>query len=272
MSSTPHSVAVPILEVQDLTLLRGKQKVLDSVSFSIQAGSFVAVLGGNGAGKTSLFRVILGLESLKTGQVRVLGQEVKPGKASIGYMPQMRELVAGQFKGWNMVAAAFRGGVCGLPWYNQMCCAQVNAALAAVDALDLAHRPIATLSGGQQQRLMLAQAFLDDPRLLLLDEPLASLDHARRRDTVQRIYTYARTKEMTVLLSTHDMTPLQGFIDYILYLVDGRALLGRVEEVMTAQALTALYGTPVEVVQAGGHLFVVTKEGGDTLHSCACVG
>lgn len=262
----------PMLQACSLTVLRGGHKVLDSVSFDIPAGSFVGVLGGNGAGKTSLFRAILGLEALAGGQVLVGGQIRLPGRNPVGYMPQMRGLVAGQLSGWHMVATALDGAAWGLPWYGKGARSKVDAALAAVDAQDLAHRPVASLSGGERQRLLLAQALLNDPRILLLDEPLASLDPARMRDTVRRIHALAQARGLTVLMSTHDINPMQGFMDHVLYLAQGKALLGTVDEVMTTHALTALYGAPVEVVQAGGRLFVVAEGGGDTLHSCDCGG
>ncbi|MBO1325236.1 ATP-binding cassette domain-containing protein [Acetobacter sp. TBRC 12305] len=267
----------PALQASGLSVMRQGRLVLDSVSFSVPAGSFVGVLGGNGAGKTTLFRAILGLEAASHGTICIEGHPAgqkggHAGRAGIGYMPQLRRLVAGQLSGWHMVAAALGGGRPGLPWYGRAARARVDAALDAVDARGLAHRPLAALSGGERQRLLLAQALLDDPRILLLDEPLASLDPARMRETARRIYDLARARGLTVLMSTHDINPLQGFMDHVLYLAHGKALLGPVEEVMTTSALSALYGAPVEVIHAQGRVFVVAEGGGDTLHSCDCAG
>ena len=262
----------PILEAHDLSIVRDGRRILDSVSFSIPTGRFVAVLGGNGAGKTTLFRAILGLDAPSHGGVRVAGHPTRPGQSAIGYMPQSRQMVAGQISGWHMVASALRGQRWGLPWHTPQARAQVNAALAAVDAQALATRPVASLSGGERQRLLLAQSVLDSPRLLLLDEPLASLDPARMRQTARRIHDLARQRGLTVLISTHDINPLEGFMDSVLYLAHGKALLGSVDEVMTTPALSALYDAPVEVVRAQGRLFVVAEGGGDTLHACDCTG
>ncbi|MFT9257850.1 MAG: metal ABC transporter ATP-binding protein [Acetobacter sp.] len=271
-----HAAPTPALEVCGLSVMRQGRLVLDSVSFEVPAGSFVGVLGGNGAGKTTLFRAILGLEAAVAGTVRVEGRagghHARGAQAGIGYMPQMRRLVAGQLSGWHMVAAALGGGVPGLPWYGRAARARVDAALHAVDAGALAHRPLASLSGGERQRLLLAQTLLDDPRILLLDEPLASLDPARMRETARRIHDLARARGLTVLMSTHDINPLHGFMDHVLYLAHGKALLGPVDEVMTTPALSALYGAPVEVIHARGRVFVVAEGGGDTLHSCDCAG
>ncbi|MCI1244292.1 MAG: ATP-binding cassette domain-containing protein [Acetobacter fabarum] len=263
-------MSTPAIEAGQLSVSYGGRRVLDQVSFAIPPGSFVAVLGGNGAGKTSLFRAILGLTTPEQGYVRVEGQSFGKGRMPVGYMPQMRRMVAGQLNGWHMVAAALQGRAWGLPWCSASARAEVNAALDAVDAQDLAMRPVMSLSGGERQRLLLAQALLDQPRILLLDEPLASLDPARMRETTRRIYDLARERGLTVLFSTHDINPLMGFMDHVLYLAHGKALLGSVDEVMTTPALSALYGAPVEVVRADGRLFVVADGGADTLHCCDC--
>ncbi|KDE19570.1 iron transporter [Acetobacter aceti 1023] len=260
------------VQVSGVTLLRQQRPVLDNISFTIPAGSFVGVLGGNGAGKTTLFRTLLGLEKPSAGQIWIEGQPTQKGRMSIGYMPQVRGMVAAQLSGWSMVAAAQQGWKWGLPFYNEKARADIDAALAAVDAQDLASCPVGSLSGGERQRLMLAQALLDNPRILLLDEPLASLDPARMRETAERIYALAQARGMTVLMSTHDINPLMGLMDHVLYMAHGKAVLGRVEDVMTTQTLSAFYGAPVEVVRAGNRLFVVAEGGGASLQSCMCVG
>ncbi|MCG0997942.1 metal ABC transporter ATP-binding protein [Acetobacter persici] len=269
----PHGGRAPeSICLKDVTLARGGRVVLSQISLAIPQGSFVGVLGANGAGKTTLFHALLGLEPAVQGTLSVNGQPVRRGNRAVGYMPQMRKLVGGQFTGWSMVASALHGQRWGLPWYCRAGRAAVDAALAAVDAQDLAQRPVSALSGGERQRLLLAQTLLDDPSVLLLDEPLASLDPARMRETVERIHTLARTRKMTVLMSAHDINPLLGMMDHVLYLARGRALLGTVEEVITTKALTALYGAPVDVVRAGGRVFVVAEGGGSALQEHDCGG
>lgn len=262
----------PALEVSHVTLARGGQVVLHDVSFAVPKGSFVGVLGANGAGKTTLFQGLLGLTPASKGIMRIHGSPVHRGNAAVGYMPQMRKLIGGQLRGWSMVAAARKGQKWGLPWCGRVGRAAVDAALAAVDAQDLARKPVEALSGGQRQRLLLAQALLDDPTLLLLDEPLASLDPARMRETALRIQALAQSRNMTVLMSAHDINPLMGVMDHVLYLARGKALLGTVDEVITTEALTALYGAQVDVVRAGGRVFVVAEGGGSALQPHDCPG
>lgn len=271
-SHTEDALRPDSLSLTDVTLARGGRVVLSEISLAIPQGSFVGVLGANGAGKTTLFHALLGLEPVVKGRLSVNGLPVQRGNRSVGYMPQMRKLTGGQFTGWSMVASALSGQRWGLPWYGPAARAAVDAALAAVDAHTLAHRPVGALSGGERQRLLLAQALLDNPSLLLLDEPLASLDPARMRETVERIHTLARARRMTVLMSAHDINPLLGLMDHVLYLARGKALLGTVEEVITTKALTALYGAPVDVVRAGGRVFVVAEGGGAALQEHDCGG
>ena len=113
------------------------------------------------------------------------------------------------------------------------------------------------LSGGEQQRLRVGQALADDPRLLLCDEPLTSLDLANQQAVVRLIDRHRRERDAAVLLVTHDVNPVLAHVDRILYIAHGRFTLGTPEEVLTSETLTALYGAPVFVTRAGGRLVVV---------------
>jgi zinc/manganese transport system ATP-binding protein len=130
-------------------------------------------------------------------------------------------------------------------------------ALQAVDAAGLAARPIASLSGGERQRVLIAQALLGQPKLLLLDEPLASLDPLNQQTVVQLLRDLQSRLGLTVLCSAHDLNVLLPVIDRVLYLGAGHAALGRVDDVVTAPTLSRLYGGPIDVVRAGGRIFVV---------------
>ena len=146
----------------------------------------------------------------------------------------------------------------------------IDETLAAVGARDLAERPLSEMSGGERQRLLLAQALLGEPRLLLLDEPLISLDHRYQEAVVDLVRGFARERNITVLFSAHELNQLVGALDRVLYLGNGQAALGTVEEVVTAPVLSRLYGTDIEVVRAGGHIFVLSRgrdvERSDHLH------
>ena len=246
------------IELDGVTLgFRGRH-VLRDVSLSIRAGEFVGVLGPNGAGKTTLLRAILGLVQARAGSVRVFGAAVRRGDGRIGYMPQVRSHLAGpRITGAEFVASAADGVRWGLPWPSRAVGREVDAALALVDGETLARRPLMQLSGGERQRLLLAQALLGRPKLLLLDEPLMSLDVRHQRNVVLLVRRLQRELGLTVVFTAHEVNALIGTMDRVLYLGGGQAAIGTVDEVMTGPVLSRLYGAEIEVVRAGGRVFVM---------------
>ncbi|MDE2580965.1 MAG: ATP-binding cassette domain-containing protein, partial [Rhodospirillales bacterium] len=145
--------------------------------------------------------------------------------------------------------------------------AAVDRALDLVDARALARRPLAALSGGERQRLLLAQALLGAPRLLLLDEPLISLDPHRQAEVVALVREVQRRLGIAVLFSAHEVNPLLAAMDRVLYLGAGQAAIGPVAEVVAAPVLSRLYGTPIEVLEVRGRLFVMS--GGQDMERAA---
>jgi zinc/manganese transport system ATP-binding protein len=244
------------------TLALGQRTVLRDVSFAIASQGFVGVLGPNGAGKTTLMRALLGLVPASAGIIRVFGQPVRRGNPAIGYMPQTRAGFASrQLSGWDFVAAAANGQRWGLPALDAAGRRDVARALDLVDAAELARAPLAALSGGERQRLLLAQALLGQPRLLLLDEPLASLDPAHQQGVVALVRRVQQALGIAVLFSAHDLNPLLGVMDQVLYLGGGQAVLGAVADVVTAPVLSRLYGAVIDVVHLNGRIFVLPAAG-----------
>ena len=240
-----------------VTLARGARIVLRDVSFAIAPAEFVGVLGPNGAGKTTMMRAILGLLAPRGGTIAVLGRPAVRGNPAVGYMPQARGEHGLHLRGWDFVAAA-GAARWGPPWRGRAERAAVDRALDLVDARALAARPLAALSGGERQRLLLAQALLGEPKLLLLDEPLISLDPHRQAEVVGLVRDVQRRLGIAVLFSAHEVNPLLGAMDRVLYLGAGQAALGTVAEVITAPVLSRLYGTPIEVLELRGRLFVMS--------------
>jgi zinc/manganese transport system ATP-binding protein len=253
------------------TLAIGGRDVLVETNFAIEPGEFIGVLGPNGAGKTTLMRAILGLIAPRAGSIRVFGRAPQRGDPAIGYLPQVRTVLPDlRMRGRDFIAISVRGERWGVPSLSRLDRKAIEEALDAMGARDLAERPLADMSGGERQRLLLAQALLGEPRLLLLDEPLISLDHRYQEAVVDLVRGFARERDITVLFSAHELNQLIGALDRVLYLGDGRAALGTVAEVMTAPVLSKLYGTPIDVVHAGGHIFVLSRgrdvERADHLH------
>jgi zinc/manganese transport system ATP-binding protein len=256
------------IDLNNVTIARGGVAVLRDISLSIRPGEFVGVLVPNGAGKTTLFRTILGLQPMQAGALAVFGASPRRGNPAIGYMPQTRIGQTGQnLRGFDILANAANGHHFGLPISSAAIRNDVATALQAVDAADLAARPIATLSGGQRQRLLLAAALLGRPKLLLLDEPLISLDPAAQANIIALIHRLHETLGLTVLFAAHDINPLLGAMDRVLYLSGGNAAIGTVDEIITSATLSKLYNADIEVIRAAGRIFVVS-DSADHHHEC----
>ena len=249
------------IELTGVTLSIGGRTVLSDVDAAIGDDEFVGVFGPNGAGKTTLLRAILGLIKPSAGAIRVLGRRPAHGNPVAGYIPQVRSAVAEiGLRGWDLVAGALDGHRWGLPLLSAGARRRVAWALDVVGATALADRPIAQLSGGERQRLMLAQALLGKPRLLLLDEPLISLDPHYQKLVIDLVRRIQKQLGIAVLFTAHEINPLLGALDRVLYLGNGQAALGAVDEVVTGPVLSRLYGAPIDVVRINGRVFVMSGE------------
>ncbi len=244
---------------RDVSLVLGDRTVLAGVSFEIAAREFVGVLGPNGSGKTTLMRAVLGLVSPSGGTICVLGRPAGRGNPDIGYMPQVHGNIAGsRLSGHDFVASAVNGHRLGLPLAGRSSRAEVARVLDLVGGRELGRRPLSELSGGERQRLLLAQALIGRPRLLLLDEPLISLDPHHQNEVVALVKSLQAELGIAVLFSAHELNPLLGALDRVLYLGGGNAALGTVDEVITGPVLSRLYGSDIEVVRLGGRIFVMS--------------
>ena len=245
-----------------VTLARGGRIVLAEISAAIRPGEFIGVFGPNGAGKTTLLRALLGLLPPVAGEIRVFGHKPGGGNREAGYLPQQRTAVADlPLRGRDFVASAWRGERWGLPLRGERGRAQVERALARVDARPLANRRLADMSGGELQRLLLAQALIGEPRILLLDEPLISLDPHFREAVIAAVWRLQKSDGVTVLFTAHDLNPLLGVMDRVLYLGNGRAAIGTVDEIVTEAVLSRLYGMPIDVLRIKDRIVVVAGHG-----------
>jgi zinc/manganese transport system ATP-binding protein len=260
-----------VVELERATLRIGGRNVLADASFAINAGEFIGVLGPNGAGKTTLMRAILGLLPPSAGTIRVFGRAPQRGDRTIGYLPQVRTVLPDlRVCGLDFIASSLNGERWGLPSLSRHDRGMIEETLDAVGARDLAKRPLSDMSGGERQRLLLAQSLIGSPKLLLLDEPLISLDARHQEVAIDVVRKVCRERGITVLFSAHELNQLLGTLDRVLYLGNGQAVLGTVEQVITAPVLSRLYDTDIQVVRAEGHIFVMSRgrdvEAADHLH------
>ncbi|HMJ40199.1 MAG TPA: ABC transporter ATP-binding protein [Verrucomicrobiae bacterium] len=247
----------------DLAAAYGARPIWSGATFAIPAGSFTAVLGPNGSGKSTLIRMILGQLAPARGRLEVLGGTPHRGNPSIGYVPQGSSFDPDlSIRGRDFIGLGIDGHRWGVRLAGRDSAeAKVTSAIEAVGASGYADRSLGRLSGGEQQRLLLAQALVGRPRLLVLDEPLSHLDVRNQRAMVQLISAVARERGLTVLLIAHDVNQLLAHIDHVLYIAQGKLATGKPKDIITSRRLAEIYSSPVEVISdSRGRLFVVGLE------------
>jgi len=250
----------------------GGRTIWSDLSLSVARGEFVAILGPNGAGKSTLIKVVLGLLPLADGRAAVLGRPPGAANDRIGYLPQRRSFDAGtRIRGVDIVKLGLDGARWGIPLPGLPSrareAARVAEVLELVDASGYARKPIGELSGGEQQRLLIAQALVRRPELLLLDEPLDSLDLPNQAAVATLVRRICQEENVAVLLVAHDINPILSYLDRVVYIAAGAAVEGRPEQVISSETLSRLYGALIEVLRASdGRLVVVGQPEAPFVH------
>jgi zinc/manganese transport system ATP-binding protein len=252
------SEVTPAIRLSDAALRFGDRTLWGDLSLDVAPGEFIAVLGPNGSGKTSLLKVLLGLQDLSAGTVEVCGRTPRRGTSLVGYIPQQKAFDRDlPLRGRDLVRLGLDGHRWGMGWPGQAGRRQVADVIKSVGASAYADSPIGLLSGGEQQRLRIAQALLGDPRVLLCDEPLLSLDLQHQQAVSALIDARRREAGTAVLFVSHEVNPILPMVDRVLYLVGGRWAVGTPDEVMTGERLSHLYGTDVDVLRVRGRIVIV---------------
>lgn len=256
---------IPVISIKNAGIRLGGRDILRDVSAEICPGEFIGVFGSNGAGKSTLMRCLLGLIPFCAGEISVFGEP--PGRANrmIGYMPQARtHLENTALSARSLVAAVEGGNRWGFPWSTAATRHEIERVIKLAGAEEYAHRPFSVLSGGEKQRIMLAQALIGKPRLLILDEPLISLDPKNQARLIECVAEIKTTTGATILFVAHDINPLIRVMDRVIYVAGGGAAIGAADEVISSEKLSKLYGANIQVVRADGRIFIVVDEGNVT--------
>jgi zinc/manganese transport system ATP-binding protein len=248
LSELPAAPAA--LALTDVSVVRGGRLIWSHARFTVPAGGIVAIIGPNGSGKTTLLNMVLGLIPAASGQLEVFGHHPGQDNDSIGYVPQNYAASAGDA---IRATDAVLLGLTGRRWaFGRSTAAQrtqVSQALAAVEATEFANRRLSMLSGGQRQRIAIAEALVAQPQLLILDEPLASLDLRSQRDIVALLARLHAELAVTILVVAHDLNPLLPILHSAIYLLDGHPHYASIDDVMDDALLSQLYGIPMQVAR-----------------------
>jgi len=237
------------IDIKNLSAGYDHKPIIEQVTLQVQSGDFYSIIGPNGGGKTTLLKAILGLIPVQKGSIKIFNMSVEQGRKYIGYVPQHAEFdTKFPISVWDVVLMG-RRNVRGLhPFYSEEDKLHAHTALDLVDMGAYAHRHISKLSGGQRQRVFIARALASDPKILLLDEPTASIDKEMKESIYHLLGEL--NKKMTVVLITHDIGVLSTFVGRISCL--NRYLFSHDDDKMLShEMLEAAYSCPVELIAHG---------------------
>lgn len=261
------AAAHPVASLRSASLSFGRRTLWHDLDLDIRPGEFLAVLGPNGSGKTSLLRVLLGLQELDFGTATVNGHALHRGSRAFGYIPQQKSFAAETpLRARDLVGLGVDGHRWGFRRGGGSYRRTVDALLEKVGASSYADAPVGRLSGGEQQRLRAAQALATDPQVLLCDEPLLSLDLHHQQAVSKLINDQCRDHNTAVVFVTHEINPIIDYVDRVLYLAGGRFRVGRPQDVMTSEVLSDLYDSRVDVMHNNGRIVVVGLPDATTHH------
>jgi zinc/manganese transport system ATP-binding protein len=247
-----------VITMRGAALSYGERVLWRDLDLGVRPGEFLAVLGPNGSGKTSLVRALLGQRRLSAGTLTVLGRPPRKGSRHIGYIPQQATLSAHtMLRARDLVRFGIDGHGFGPRLRTSAIRRRVDQVLESVGAAAYADVPLGRLSGGERQRVRIGQALATDPRILLCDEPLLSLDLRHQRAVTELVDARRRSHGTAVVFVTHEINPVLGMVDRVLYLARGGHRVGTPDEVLTSASLSRLYGTQVDVVRVRNRITVV---------------
>lgn len=251
---------MPIIDVRSLEYHIGEQNILNDISFSINQGEYVALLGPNGGGKSTLVKLILGIYKKNKGEIelfRVPQNEFKDWY-KIGYVPQNVSLFDDNFP-LSVYETVSLGLAAKKPWFSFLSESDrvlIEDAIERASIGDLRDKILSELSGGQRQRVMIARALVSQPELLILDEPSTGVDITSQRKFYQFLKRLNKEKNLTILFITHDLGVIADDVTHVLAVNQNLLFAGTADEMLSCEAVSEVYGTKAHVIHQhhnGGH-------------------
>lgn len=249
--------SLPIFDVKNLNFSVGSQNILSNISLEIYAQEYIAIIGPNGGGKTTLIRILLGLDKPTSGDVKIFGKSVNDFKEwhKIGYVPQRATLVDPNFPG-TVQDVVNMGRTSQRKLFSSMCAKDrdsVKDALQKMDVYELKDKMIGTLSGGQRQRVMCARALASKPEILILDEPNTGVDMVSQK----RFYTLLRQlntqEKITIVFITHDIGVIADDIARLFTINEKAIICNNPKEAISCEEMSELYGIEAHLLHNHKH-------------------
>ncbi len=243
---------MPVIHVEALNYFVGKQEILSDISCDIEQGDYVALIGPNGGGKTTLVKMILGLQTPSSGKIDIFGIDRKHFKSwyKVGYVPQNVSLFDNNFP-LSVYEAVSLGLAAKKSWFskiNQEEKIQIEEAIHIASIGEFRDKNLSELSGGQRQRVMIARALVSQPEILILDEPSTGVDIASQHKFYDFLRRLNREQNLTIIFITHDLGVIADDVTHVLSINQKLVYSGSAETMLSCEAVSEVYGTKAHVV------------------------
>jgi len=253
----PLSYKVPIFDVKNLNFSARGQQILSRISLEIFNGEYIAIIGPNGGGKTTLIRILLGLNKPTSGEVKLYGKKIKDFKewSKIGYVPQRASLVDENFpatvKDIVKMGRVSKQGL--FSRFSEVDKIAVEDAMSKMDVLNLQDKMVGTLSGGQRQRVMIARALSSNPEILILDEPNTGVDMISQKRFYALLSKLNKDENITIIFITHDVGVIADDIGRLFTINQQVTICNTPKETLSCDEMSALYGIETHSIHQHKH-------------------
>ncbi len=208
----------PIIRCHQLEVGYGKNILAKNLDLTVYENQWIGIVGKNGIGKSTFFKTLLGIIPSLSGTLSVLGAPAGKNNKIISYIPQERELNLTEFtSGITLIKACYKGSNFGIPYFTRSFEKNLDFILEITGAKRYASKAFHALSGGQKKRIYLAQALINNPKLMLLDEPLSDLDPLAKHEFIKALKRIHQSKELSLLMISHDMHEIAHDFDHFLH-------------------------------------------------------